>query len=316
MAIETQADWNERFNCFGCCSMPTHPTPTIISRQKTASAAACGVKMVKPSSSYPTPPLADFKKWYKIKEEIDVQNQYDAAGNLMPTYPRTDNTTTTYSIDGSGNCQFSSVTTSDGFQFSGSYPITGRTYADGSFEVTYDSRGPFPSAGFEGYEQNNYLSGNTEAAEITEMNAAIALKFTAAAWPSPGGLTTSSRSHNTTLAAGSLYPGETLVSGVILRTVQFAFRIPTSHLGTFFRITYDILETPTVGDPFLFLEDQTIEWTGPGSGASTDPSWLTDYIDLDPPDEPGSRSVVNVRFISYTGTRFGVKPSVTGSSFP
>jgi hypothetical protein len=102
---------------------------------------------------------------------------------------------------------------------------------------------------------------------------------------------------------------------VLFAKLRFRFRIPNTHLGSKFTITYDIAEFPEDGDPSFVSEDNVVEWTGPGSGLSTDPSWLTDWIEIDPPEVPGERRVVNIRFTCYTGTKFGSKPQVTGEAF-
>lgn len=95
---------------------------------------------------------------------------------------------------------------------------------------------------------------------------------------------------------------------------RFRFRIPTTHLGTKFTITYDVGEFPTGGDPSFVSQDNVVEWTGPGTGASSDPSWLTPWVEIDPPEVPGERRVVNIRFTCYTGTKYGSKPQVMGEA--
>lgn len=108
------------------------------------------------------------------------------------------------------------------------------------------------------------------------------------------------------------------LTGLILaskRKVRFRFRIPTAHTGSKFWITYDIAEFPADGDPSFFSEDNVVEWTGPGTGASSDPSWLTPWVEIDPPEVPGERRIVNIRYTCYTGTRYGAKPQVMGEAF-
>lgn len=79
------------------------------------------------------------------------------------------------------------------------------------------------------------------------------------------------------------------------------------------------------------VDDLTWVWAGPGTqipnpildeaeeitnqeaiDAATD-SWLSDWYDLNPPAEVGSRRIVNIRFECYHGP-FGHKPQVTGES--
>lgn len=94
--------------------------------------------------------------------------------------------------------------------------------------------------------------------------------------------------------------------------VRFRFRIPITHTGTKFFFTYDIADFPDDGDPSFASQDNVIEWTGPGTGDQSDPSWLTDEIEITPLAVPGERRVVNIRYTCYSGTKYGVKPQVMG----
>jgi len=273
--------------------------------------------MTKPNNTYPTPPLADFKKWYSIIETVNTQSQYDASGTIYPTYPRTDRSTTTYERDSSGSCTSSNVFTSDGFQFSGSYPITGTTYAGGSFEVTYDSTNGQTNAGFAGVNQDNYKGGKSEDETISDIESAITLKLSTIPW---GGFSYSSGSSQsrTFSNVSSLYPEEKIILSISKKSYRFRFKIPSSHTGTFFKITYDIAEFPTdlLVPAFYVSEDNVIEWTGRGDPEDPeDASWLTDWVEMEPPDESGERRVVNIRYTCYRETKYGVKPQITGESF-
>lgn len=97
-----------------------------------------------------------------------------------------------------------------------------------------------------------------------------------------------------------------------LRKKRIRFRIPIAHTGSKFYITYDIAEFPTDGDPSFVSQDNTLEWTGPGTGDQSDPSWLTDWVVVPPPEVAGERRVVNIRYTCYSGTKYGAKPQVMG----
>lgn len=103
----------------------------------------------------------------------------------------------------------------------------------------------------------------------------------------------------------------------IFRYYRFRFKMPLDS-GNYGLFTYDIIEEPEVGAPFVLLEDQTIEWTGPGAdlGDNNHPSWFTDYIYIEPPTVIGRRYVANCRFTPFTSTRYGLKPQVFGTAFP
>jgi hypothetical protein len=99
-----------------------------------------------------------------------------------------------------------------------------------------------------------------------------------------------------------------------LETGRYRFSISNMRQGSKFFITYDIVDFLRIEDqdPVFVTLDNTIEWTGPGT--------LTDWIYIDPPPRyEGSlniaRGIANLRFKSYTGTKFGVKPSVDESTF-
>jgi hypothetical protein len=95
---------------------------------------------------------------------------------------------------------------------------------------------------------------------------------------------------------------------------RFRWRIGDDHAGTYFKITYDIAEFPLVGAPGFVSQDNVTEWTGPGSGAQSDPSWLTPWVEIPPPTAPGERRVVNVRYSFVHGSIYGVKPQVWGEA--
>jgi hypothetical protein len=101
-----------------------------------------------------------------------------------------------------------------------------------------------------------------------------------------------------------------------LKKLRFRFRIPDTHTGSKYYITYDIAEFPDDGAPSLVSEDNVVEWTGPGTGASSDPSWLTDWVVIEPPEVSGERRIVNIRYTCYSGAKYGAKPQLVGEAFP
>lgn len=149
--------------------------------------------------------------------------------------------------------------------------------------------------------------------------------------------------------------------------VRSRFRIPESHLGSYFKITYDIVEIPDgwdamiddpeyvvpdppTGDPVpqvpkpgrpersFVSQDNVVTWTGPGTPVpdpiieddeqspdfgevtnqvaidAAEATWLTPWFEIPPPTVEGERRVVNIRFTCYHGTKYGVKPQVTGEA--
>lgn len=102
---------------------------------------------------------------------------------------------------------------------------------------------------------------------------------------------------------------------------RFRWVVPESWAGSYFKISWNILTEPDGWDdeeaetpPERTLsEDQTWVWSGPGNPEDED-SWKSGWYDIPPPDVPGQRRVVNLRFECYKSTGFGVKPQVTGEA--
>jgi hypothetical protein len=97
---------------------------------------------------------------------------------------------------------------------------------------------------------------------------------------------------------------------------RLRLKIPDGHLGTYFKITWDILNEPTGFDASpptatrsYFSEDQTYEWTGSAGGGV---DRYSDWYEIPTPDFNGQRRVVNVRYECYRLTNYGNKPQVTG----
>jgi len=82
----------------------------------------------------------------------------------------------------------------------------------------------------------------------------------------------------------------------------------------------------------LVSQDNVVVWAGPGTPipaavivddeitnqAAIDAAtatWLSGWYDLDPPTEPGTKRVVNIRFECYGVNDYGNKPQVTGEAY-
>lgn len=129
--------------------------------------------------------------------------------------------------------------------------------------------------------------------------------------------------------------------------------LPTTFTGTYFKITWNVIEEPTgwdatIDDPgytppipndppepipqipepgrpsrsFVPFPDAGMgddpdewvcEWTGPGIAGNAE-SWLSDWFLLGIPSVPGRRYVANVRFICQPDSPWGTLPQVTGAS--
>jgi hypothetical protein len=110
----------------------------------------------------------------------------------------------------------------------------------------------------------------------------------------------------------------------ILQGTRYRWQVPVSHLGSYFKITWDILETPDDWDNTeipvetrpvrVSVKDLTVEWSGPGTGAQSNPSWFAgDWQVLDPPAKPGTRKIVNIRYLHTKSSPYGQLPDTTGN---
>ena len=103
---------------------------------------------------------------------------------------------------------------------------------------------------------------------------------------------------------------------LLVEFVRYRWKIPADFTGTYFKISWDILFEPAVGESSLEAEGVTWVWTGPGNPEDeTDESWFSDWNELSMPSAPGKKRVVNIRFECYRSP-YGNKPQVTGEAFP
>ena len=101
---------------------------------------------------------------------------------------------------------------------------------------------------------------------------------------------------------------------VVAEFVRFRWIVPDTFKGSYFKITWDILNTPTdIAATKSYIEDLTWEWIGPGDPLDPD-SWKSPWFEITPPGEPGTRTIVNIRYECYRSTKFGGKPQITGTA--
>jgi hypothetical protein len=75
-------------------------------------------------------------------------------------------------------------------------------------------------------------------------------------------------------------------------------------------------EPQAFSGPAATLEkDFSVTWSGPGTGAWDDPSWLTGWTVIEHPIIPANRFVVNRRYEFYRDPDWGNKPQVWGGAF-
>lgn len=147
------------------------------------------------------------------------------------------------------------------------------------------------------------------------------------------------------LLAGKKFPDDATASPVLYseflslsgKRSRFQFVIPSNHLGTWFKVSWDWLNEPegwnaTIPDPAHTgpgtppqipkpgRPKRTLEtggtWTWAGPGSQSDPtgnSWKSPWIEIPVPAFKGRRKRVNLRFECYRGP-YGTKPQVSGEA--
>lgn len=101
-------------------------------------------------------------------------------------------------------------------------------------------------------------------------------------------------------------------------TNRFRWKVPDAHTGTYFKITWDVLNEPTGWDSTpptatrtYFAEDQTFVWNGTAGGGT---DRYSEWYRITVPNFVGTRRIVNVRYECYGTTNYGNKPQVTGEA--
>jgi hypothetical protein len=175
------------------------------------------------------------------------------------------------------------------------------------------------------------LTGSSSESKVDEIDPAVSSSLGLAAlagavdWTSAGVLTGPSQCDfgSYRLSRDPQVPhAEALVVEEILYN-RFRWIIPDDFPGTYFKITWDVIEepegwddeTPTVFRSFVD-EDLTWEWEGPGDPEDPD-SWISPWFEIDPPAPLDflevNRRIVNIRYECYR-SQFGQKPQITGEA--
>lgn len=119
------------------------------------------------------------------------------------------------------------------------------------------------------------------------------------------------------------YPLNLLSQRLAVTFVRYRWSIPDSFEGKWFKITWDEVffpedyeeGNPDSPQPSAVNQDMTVEWERPSDPETAD-FWIAgDWHVMNPPDQPGEKRVVNIRFQCYRSPDFGNKPQVTGESF-
>jgi hypothetical protein len=352
MSIETLTEWNYKLQMCGCCGMPGCPLPHTDYENASASLFPDGQAFIDydnlPEGEF------DWDLWVSLwviyKNYTYSESGSSEFGSGTYTETKTLDTafhitncsgtisgelTTVYA--GSGSYDLGStfevdcegtpkaitlvnltVWTTDAETGLASYTFTERFYTDNLFcdegalvenETTGEGAFIFPSDYFTVTVTETFGDPVVWADFLAEIPNIVAMSYTDVGdecWtPVPP-------AYHAKLEVYKPYSGAgTYIQATALRV---RFRIPTDHTGSKFFFTYDVGEFPDDGDPFFVSQDNTLEWTGPGTGIQTDPSWYTEWVVIPPPEAAGVRKIVNIRYTCY-GAKYGVKPLVMGFDF-
>lgn len=304
--IETTEDWNAALAC--CCAMPAAPAPTMICESKTATRAAVGWGVQNYRSAFGIVAISPFDpEALDCVELVKTYREVSATVVFSSTHPDSEDSTSNFATVVGANAEYSifgnpTPRTEDGDT------LTARgtgvdNYSEGTFSGTVTTEYEVDEEPFTDTVVTTIIFSNPiTAAEVREE--ALAKLAEIATWTSTGAVCAAALEVNFYICEGEPTAEP---ANVVATKVRYRWQVPSSHLGTYYKITWDVLFEPTGWDdeeipeedrPLRFSrKNLTVEWTGPGSGAQSDPSWLAgDWYDLEVPEEPGERRVINVRF--------------------
>jgi hypothetical protein len=312
--IETLEDWNARLSGCGCCPMPECPEFSVVQAGKYGMGQRCSVNMWNEILESPTPSCTNLRgTWSSAVRVVTEDNP-----------PHESTRTRTVSRSGA-NQDCSATLDYDGFptNYEAFATRISRAWSGGTLTEVwrYVNTSPDPD------ETSTYTLVETYSGFLSEEDSLAATLNNAT-------LTTDADTWSDD-SVGSSFPVARYVAfiddyltstcppvGVVTRIdlykKRFRFRIPNTHLGSKFTITYDVAEFPEDEevDPSFVSQDNVVEWTGPGNQEDPDgDSWLTPWVELNPPEISGERRIVNIRYTCYSGDKFGVKPQVMGEAF-
>lgn len=376
MTIETLDDWNTVLGYCGCCEMPTCPTPEL--ECQSISITACGFPLPS-HEDVPVEDSCKlwFKKTVTFTEtqsgaftttiggqpasgtqtRVDIQTTIREAKRVDGECEETV-TQSSYSqeieyevtIDGEtdpfAHYTVSQSTSGDGISCPGTYSYTDilDSANNDSYAINFcpvidfsiDNTWSYTSYGV-------FTKSTTDASTDPDTETTINITFEAVSADSvKAELDELSFPDDATgELCYSATEGDPDCEGAITGGTKTRYRwvIPDTFEGSYFKVTWDILEEPdgwdaTIDDPdyeppvpndppepipqvpdpdapdrSFVSQDNTWEWAGPGT---SDPdSWKSSWYEIDPPTVPGTRRVVNTRFECYRSP-YGNKPQVTG----
>jgi hypothetical protein len=308
--IETAQDYNQRLEWCGCCEIPLCTSFSIVQSGKYGMGQRCSVQMWNEIINSPMPSCENLRGTWSSAVRVVTEDN--------PPHESTRTRTVTRS---GANQDCSATLDYDGFptNYEAFATRISRVWSGGTLTEVWQfidvSPDPDETYNYTLVETYSGFLSEEDALEATLNNSKLTTDADAWSTDSVGSFFPVAR-HVAFIDdyLTSTCPPVGVVTRIDLYKKRFRFRIPTAHTGSYYKITYDIAEFPTVGDPSFVSQDNVVEWTGPGTGESTDPSWLTPWVEIDPPEVPGERRVVNVRYVCRHGVKFPALPQVVGEA--
>ena len=354
MKIETLDDWNQVNAACGCCLMPFVP-PSLDTESIEVTVVLCGVGGSVPNSNwdpYETPCSVGYTRFKKVTY-TDYESRSDQGSiftKSVQTYSLTDDNYCTWDFE-----EVDGITEGEVDPGNAGITFDPTVYTAGGGRVSFFAKeedsgtGPDygngqPVASWSSYSLIEYSDAAADpyASLVSDVDGfideALADPFFECQFLYRSSSAVAITEILNRTSCEEISPSEAL--NLKRRLVSYRWKIPHEvttqpNTGVYFKITWDIATEPdqsyveqywngtawvnrTVAissAPATLQEDLTWEWSGPGTGDIDDPSWLSGDYFLLPPDEPGIRKIVNVRYESYRSTRIGMKPQLLGEAY-
>ena len=313
MKIETLGDWNGINTGCGCCPMPEAPGPARLSECKSITRGICGEYITVLAAPWEIPPCPFIGRKYRAKKRTITITRTEVGGDPA-TVTWSETTTVAWGYNGAGICTFDWNTVTEGDTIPGT-PVwadeVDRTQG-GDYFYNLHVYGTDPDESgntFDMVDRIEYLEGVTGFTEYLHADVLAALEGEDWEECSSDASYTVIQSTNPEDCFDPVVP--VVVSGKISR---YRWKIPHTHAGPYFKITWDVATEVEEGASTL-ESDLTWQFSGPGTGDEYDPSWLSDWYELALPDDPAERKVVNIRYEGIRSSRMGMKPQLMGDPY-
>ena len=316
MNIQTDEERNEVLTACGCCPFPNQPQATWETECRSGSFGCFHSTIRFPSGwgfeAYPWDDgsLND-EKAYAVETETEIKT--DSTGRF---YQKDTIKTWVYNPV-TFACSQTTVVNESGANFNyptaslisevksttgvpGDASVQTRIYREyqylGTVDITIDNK----------YTYTSYITkAQRRTYAITEMEAE--------SWGACAGGVESSLSFGVSSATKSPF--------AVVRQKRIRWRIFEGHTGSYYKVTWDVINEPDWWDEdpveppgtirSWLLEDQTWVWSGPGT-PGVDATWRSPWFEIDVPTVAGQNRPVNFRGIGILSTKFGSAPYTFG----